>query len=112
MTPEAILDHSPLVLTQAQREAYFASGFLAAEGLIPREWLARLNRLSDAFVEESRGVTASNEAFDLGPRHSEAHPQRSRISTRRPVRCRRIGAGRATARSSPPSRPSYSRHSM
>ena len=35
MTPEAILAHEPLVLTQAQREEFFAKGFLTAPGLIP-----------------------------------------------------------------------------
>ena len=79
MTPEAILDHPPTVLTQAQREAYFTNGFLAAEGLIPRSWLDRLNTLSDAFIDESRDVTASNEAFDIGPRHSRAHPHVRRL---------------------------------
>src|SRR5262249_3875166 len=42
MTPEQVLAQAPRVLTQAQRERYFETGFLAAEGLVPREWLARL----------------------------------------------------------------------
>ena len=32
MTPDDILAHPPRVLTQAQRERYFATGFLAAKG--------------------------------------------------------------------------------
>ena len=32
MTPEDILAHPPRVLSQAQRERYFATGFLAAWG--------------------------------------------------------------------------------
>src|ERR1700733_12720622 len=53
MTPEAILAHAPRVLTQGQREEYFARGFLAAEGLIPNAWLEMLRRRSREFIEKS-----------------------------------------------------------
>jgi ectoine hydroxylase-related dioxygenase (phytanoyl-CoA dioxygenase family) len=79
MTPEAILSHPPRVLTQAQREAYFATGYLAAEGLIPDAWLRRLHALSDAFIEQSRAHTTSDETFDLGPQHAPAHPHVRRL---------------------------------
>lgn len=79
MTPEAILAHAPRVLTQAQREAYFATGFLVAEQVIPRHWLDRLNALSQEFLEESRRHEKSNDAFDLGPKHSEDHPHVRRL---------------------------------
>jgi len=79
MTPEAILAHPPRVLTQDQREAYFASGFLAAGGLIPGEWRDRLNNLSRMFIDESRGVIASNEAFDLGLQHGPDRPHVRRL---------------------------------
>jgi hypothetical protein len=79
MTPEAILSHAPRLLTQAQREAYFADGFLAAEGLLPRGWLDRLNELSSSFVDQSRSVTSSSEAFDIGPQHSPDHPHVRRL---------------------------------
>lgn len=79
MTPDAIREHTPGVLTPAQREAYFETGFLAVEGLIPDAWLRRLNALSDAFIDESRGHAVSNEAFDLGPGHSADHPHVRRL---------------------------------
>ena len=79
MTPEDILAHPPRVLNQVQRERYFATGFLAAEGLVPKNWLHRLIELSDAFVDESRGLAASNEAFDLGPAHSPQRPHVRRL---------------------------------
>jgi len=79
MTPEAIRAHTPKVLSAAQRETYFETGFLSVEGLIPAEWLARLNALSDAFVDESRSHTKSGEAFDLGPRHSADTPHVRRL---------------------------------
>lgn len=79
MTPEDILAHPARVLTSAQRRTYFETGFLAAPGLIPRDWLERLTALSDAFVEESRAVAASNEAFDLGPAHRPERPHLRRL---------------------------------
>jgi len=79
MTPEAILRHAPKVLTSAQREAYFRFGYLAAGDLIPDAWLRRLRELSAGFLEDSRRVTASNEAFDLGPAHSPDRPHVRRL---------------------------------
>ena len=79
MTPEQILGYPARVLSKAQRRAYFEAGFLAAAGLIPDEWLRRLVELSNAFVEESRSIAASNEAFDLGPEHGPARPHVRRL---------------------------------
>ncbi|HEX5455396.1 MAG TPA: phytanoyl-CoA dioxygenase family protein [Stellaceae bacterium] len=79
MTPDEILAHQPRVLTQAQRERYFATGFLAAEGLIPAEWLRRLCELSEMFLDRSRSVAASDEAFDLGPEHGPQRPHVRRL---------------------------------
>ena len=79
MTPEDILDHPANVLSQAQREFYFARGYLKAEGIVPRDMLAALRRATDALLEESRGVAVSNARFDLGPDHSAARPRPRRI---------------------------------
>jgi ectoine hydroxylase-related dioxygenase (phytanoyl-CoA dioxygenase family) len=79
MTPEDILAHPPRVLSQAQRQQYFATGYLAAAGLISAEWLARLRALWQAFLEESRGVLTSNEVFDLAPDHCAERPHVRRL---------------------------------
>jgi len=79
VTPENILAHPPRVLSQAQRQRYFATGFVAAEGLIPEPWLRRLTDRSEAFLDESRGVAASNETFDLCPVHSPQRPHVRRL---------------------------------
>ncbi len=79
MTPEAILSHPPRVLTQAQRAHYFATGSLAAPGLIPKDWLQRLIDRSQDFMERSRACTKSNEEFDLGPGHSVDRPHVRRL---------------------------------
>src|SRR3978361_1339269 len=79
MTPEVIRTHTTKILTSAQREAYFETGFLAVEDLIPDMWLQRLNALSDGFIEESRELGTSNDAFDLGPKHSPERPHVRRL---------------------------------
>lgn len=79
MTPESILAHPPRVLTQSQRESYFETGFLAADGLIPDAWLRRLHTLSEDFIEQSRRHTGSNQAFDLAPQHSADRPHVRRL---------------------------------
>jgi hypothetical protein len=79
MTPQDILRHPPRVLTQAQREAYFETGYLAAPSLIPADWLRRLHALSAAFLDQSRTLTCSDAAFDLGPRHSPQQPHVRRL---------------------------------
>ncbi len=67
------------MLTQAQRERYFDTGYLAVEELIPGAWLRRLHELSAEFIERSREHTASNEMFDLGPRHGPHAPHVRRL---------------------------------
>jgi ectoine hydroxylase len=79
MTPEAILAQPPRVLTQAQRERYFKTGFLTVEGLIPDKWMALLRERSAEFVEKSRAIAVSNEEFDLGPQHRPEHPHVRRL---------------------------------
>jgi ectoine hydroxylase-related dioxygenase (phytanoyl-CoA dioxygenase family) len=80
MTPDDILKHPAAVLPDAKRAAYFRDGYVAAEGLIPADWLHRVRALSDEFLEASKAHTTSNEAFDLGPNHSaeRAHVRRLR----------------------------------
>lgn len=79
MTPEAVLAHAPTVLTDAQRRRYFETGFLAVDGLVPADWLARLNQLSAEFIDASRAHTQSNEAYDLGPQHRANRPHVRRL---------------------------------
>jgi len=79
MTPEDILSHPARVLTTAQREAYFRDGFVTVEGAIPADWLEKLQQTSDRLLDESRGVTASNDAYDLGPEHGHEKPHVRRL---------------------------------
>ncbi len=79
MTPEEILSYPPRVLSQAQRESYFADGYIMVEKLISDDWLERLRAVTAEFVEKSRAVTESDDVFDLAPGHGAAHPMVRRL---------------------------------
>ena len=84
MTPEQVLAHSPKVLTDAQREAYFRDGYLLLERFVPDDWLTTLRGLSERFIDESRQQTVSDEKFDLEPDHCANAPRLRRLT--QPVR--------------------------
>ena len=51
MTPEDVLAVEPKVLSQTQREFYFANGYLLLEAMLSDEWIERLRRaLKDLIV--------------------------------------------------------------
>jgi ectoine hydroxylase-related dioxygenase (phytanoyl-CoA dioxygenase family) len=81
MRTEEILAEAPRVLTRAQREFYFENGYLLVEGLIDAETIARLNAVTDEFVEASRTRTASDGVFDLAPGHAADAPLVRRLKT-------------------------------
>ncbi|MFN0042270.1 MAG: phytanoyl-CoA dioxygenase family protein [Alphaproteobacteria bacterium] len=79
MTPDQILSHPPRVLTQAQRERYFETGYLLLPGIVATEWIARLRTGIGELVERSRKLTESNSEYDLETEHSAASPRLRRI---------------------------------
>lgn len=81
MTPEQVLAIKPKVLTQKQREAYFADGYLLLEKIIPAEWIEKLRRVTEEMVERSRAVTKSDAVWDLEPGHTAASPRLRRLSS-------------------------------
>ena len=80
MTPEQVLAHSPKMLTETQREAYFRDGYLLLERFVPDDWLATLRGLSERFIEESRRQTVSDDKFDLEPDHCATAPRLRRLT--------------------------------
>ena len=88
MTPEQVLSHKPRVLTQKQREHYFAEGYLLLEKIIPDDWVQRLRAATDELIERSRKVTQARRG--VGPR---ARPPR-----RRAAPAPRVRAGRPASR--------------
>ena len=67
MTPEDVLSRPARVLTQAQRESYFANGYVCVEGLIPTATVARLNEVTEAFIDRSRAEAESGAGLALIP---------------------------------------------
>ena len=80
MTPEQILSIQPKVLTQKQRETYFENGYILLEKILDQDWLKRLQKVTEAMIEESRGITQSDEKWDLEPGHSKEAPRLRRLS--------------------------------
>ena len=80
MTPEQILAIPPRVLTQSQREAYFADGYLLLEAIIGNDWITKLREATDEMIERSRKVAKSDTIFDLEPGHRPDRPRLRRVS--------------------------------
>lgn len=81
MTPEQVLAQPPRVLSQRQREDYFAKGYLLVERAVPMDWIERLRAVTDEMVARSRSCTVSDEVFDLEPGHSAEKPRLRRLSS-------------------------------
>jgi ectoine hydroxylase len=79
MKPEQILSHSPRVLTQAQRECYFETGYLLLPNTVPADWVARLRDAVAELVDRSRMLTKSNAEYDLEKGHTAESPLLRRI---------------------------------
>ncbi|MEM6939797.1 MAG: phytanoyl-CoA dioxygenase family protein [Pseudomonadota bacterium] len=81
MTPEEILAQPPRVLTPAQREKYFADGYVGIEEIVPKETLRLLQQVTDEFQNKSRAVHTSDDTFDIGPDHSADTPVLRRLKS-------------------------------
>jgi ectoine hydroxylase-related dioxygenase (phytanoyl-CoA dioxygenase family) len=66
-------------LTDGQIASYRRDGYLAVPRVIDAERVQALRRLTEAFVERSRGLDGSDAVFDLDPRHTAAAPIVRRI---------------------------------
>ncbi|HUT49018.1 MAG TPA: hypothetical protein VM325_06740 [Alphaproteobacteria bacterium] len=62
-----ILAAAPKVLTQDQRAFYFETGYLMLPSFVSDEWLARLAAVTDRFIEQSCGLSASDSIIDNVP---------------------------------------------
>ena len=80
MTPEQILGYPATILTTAQREQYFARGYLFCEQLISNECIESLRERTHQHIDESRALTHSNKYCDLAPGHSSLVPRVRRLT--------------------------------
>jgi ectoine hydroxylase len=81
MKPDEVLTHRPLVLTEAQREAYFADGFLVLPNYVPHRWLDRLQAACADLLDRSRSVERSDSVFVLEEGHSRTTPRLHRVAS-------------------------------
>ena len=81
MTPEQVLAQPARILSQKQRESYFAKGYLLVENAVPSEWIQRLRSVTVEMVERSRERKKSDAMFDLEPGHTAEKPRLRRLSS-------------------------------
>lgn len=81
MTPDQILREPPRILSQAQRESYFETGYLLIERLIDQPLLRRLLAVTQEFVERSREIEKGDDTYDIAPGHSARQPRLRRLKT-------------------------------
>jgi ectoine hydroxylase len=81
MLRKDVLKHQARVLTQAQRERYFAEGFLVLPEYVPARWITRLKGALADLMERSRAITRSDDTWVLEEGHSAATPRLHRITS-------------------------------
>lgn len=69
------------MLTQEQIAFYREQGYLGVENVLSQREVDDLRRVTDAFVEKSRGVAEHTEVFDLEPGHTPENPKLRRLKS-------------------------------
>ena len=69
------------MLTPDQIARYREDGYVVAFDVVSAEAIDELRRVTDEFVEESRGVTEHTDAFDLEPGHTREAPRLRRLKS-------------------------------
>ncbi|MFN8440964.1 MAG: phytanoyl-CoA dioxygenase family protein [Caldilineaceae bacterium] len=67
------------MLTKQQVDFYNECGYIGVEGVLSKEEVAELRRVTDEFVDKSRSVTQNDAIFDLEPGHNAEHPRLRRL---------------------------------
>ena len=67
MTPERVLQNTPLVLDRAARERYFADGFLTVPGYVGGAWLRRLRAVVDTKIDGAISIIEQSAQNRLPP---------------------------------------------
>jgi len=81
MTPDQILAHEPVTLTQEQRVKYFDEGGIVVPSLVGEPWLGRCQEAVARLLRRSATLTESDDVFDLEPGHTAANPRLRRVSS-------------------------------
>ncbi|MBS8228032.1 phytanoyl-CoA dioxygenase family protein [Vannielia litorea] len=67
------------MLTQDQKDFYDENGYLMVENVVTPEQLAKLQEITYAMIDASRGLTESDDRYDLDEGHSAERPRLTRI---------------------------------
>jgi ectoine hydroxylase-related dioxygenase (phytanoyl-CoA dioxygenase family) len=67
------------MLTQKQIDFYNEFGYLGLQGVLSKDEVAELRRVTDEFVDKSRTVTQNDAVFDLEPGHTAENPRLRRL---------------------------------
>lgn len=81
MEIERVRQQPPKILTQSQREAYFADGCLLMENAIGADWLGRLQAASAEIIDRSRAIARSDGSYILEDGHSAETPRLRRLTS-------------------------------
>lgn len=67
------------MLTEDQKTFYDKNGYLLVEDAVTPDQLKRLREITYRLIDGSRGVTESNEVYDLDKGHSADTPRLTRV---------------------------------
>lgn len=67
------------MLSADQKEFYDENGYLLVEDAVTPDQLAELRRITYAFIDASRGISESNDVYDLDDGHGPDTPRLTRI---------------------------------
>ena len=67
------------MLQKHQVEHYREAGYLVIEDVVEGGTLDELRRVTDAFLEQARSQSASDDVFDLADDHAPERPRVNRI---------------------------------
>ncbi|SPH17222.1 Ectoine dioxygenase [Defluviimonas aquaemixtae] len=67
------------MLTREQKDFYAEHGYLMVENAVTPDQLARLRAITERLIDASRGVSESNEVYDLDRGHAPDAPRLTRI---------------------------------
>jgi len=81
MKPQDVLTHPGIVLTEAQRQAFFDKGFVALPEYVPEPWLTRLRAATAELLDRSRSKSQSDSIYVLEEGHSADDPRLHRVSS-------------------------------
>ena len=67
------------MLSEDQKDFYHANGYLMVENAVNADQLARLRQITHALIDASRGVSESDDVYDLDKGHGPDTPRLTRI---------------------------------